>query len=339
LDSTRLFPRRLISTRFKLLTRMTARCRICGGPADYFIEHAGMSLCRDCFIRYYEKKVYNTILKHGMLKGSKKVAIAVSGGKDSIALLKVMSKIISEKFPGVELMAIHINLGIEGYSERCQEVVENVCKKLGIRYLIHDLMRTEGYVIPDFRSTPLGRRICGACGTVKRYLLNKLAYEAEADRLATGHNLDDTVELLLEFYLRGSVDEIIRVRPVAWSSFPKLVTRIKPLIELTEKENLYYVRAEGLPILEAECPLAKGSRMLRRKKLISLIEREIPGFKHTFYKSHLKRLMPRLEKTAAEPKLMECEVCGMPALSRICSYCRLISKSHRLSAKSSIDLA
>ncbi len=298
-----------------------------------------MSLCKECFIRYYEKKVHNIILKHGMLKESKRVAVAVSGGKDSVALLKVMNEIVSEKFPGVELLVIHIDLGIPGYSDRCRAIVEDVCRRLGIPYLIHDLKSIEGYSIPDLRSTPLKRRICGACGTVKRYLMNKMAYEAGADRIATGHNLDDIVELLLEFYLKGSVNEIVRIRPVALSKFPKLITKIKPLIELTEKENLYYVMAQGLPILESKCPLAEGSRMLRRKKLLNLIEQEIPGFKHMFYKSHVKRLLPRLEKTIEEPKLVECELCGMPALSKTCSYCKLVSKIRGSFSKSFMNLA
>ena len=301
-------------------------CRLCSGQAAYLIEHAKMMLCRDCFIKYYEKKVYNTIMRHGMLRGARRVTVAVSGGKDSMALLAAMNRLVSEKFPGIKLIAIHINLGIEGYSERCQEIVENVCEDLGVEHVIYDLSSREGYRIPNLMSTPLGRRICGACGTVKRYLMNRLAYEIGANRLATGHNLDDVVELLFEFYLKGSVEDLVRVRPVSWSDNPKMITKIKPLIELTERENMYYAMAEGIPLLDASCPLAEGSRMLRRKRLIGLIEREIPGFKHMLYKSHVKRILPRLEETVPEPSLMECKKCGMPSLSNTCSYCKLISK-------------
>ena len=310
-------------------------CRLCGGQAAYFIEHARMMLCRDCFIKYYEKKVYNAIMKHGMLRGAGRVAVAVSGGKDSMSLLAAMNRLISEKFPSIKLIAIHINLGIEGYSKRCQEIVENVCEDLGVKHVIYDLSSREGYRIPDLMSTPLGRRICGACGTVKRYLMNRLAYEIGADRLATGHNLDDVVELLFEFYLKGSVEDLVRVRPVSWSDNPKMVTKIKPLIELTERENMYYAMAQGIPLLAASCPLAKGSRMLRRKRLIGLIEREIPGFKHMLYKSHVKRILPRLEKTVPEPSFMECEKCGMPSLSNMCSYCKLVSRLTARSAENS----
>lgn len=310
-------------------------CRLCSGQAAYLIEHAKMMLCRDCFIKYYEKKIYNTIMKYGMLRGAGRITVAVSGGKDSMALLAAMNRLVSEKFPGIKLIAIHINLGIEGYSERCQEIVENVCEDLGIEHVIYDLSSREGYRIPDLKSTPLGRRICGACGTVKRYLMNRLAYEIGSDRLATGHNLDDVVELLFEFYLKGSVEDLVRVRPVSWSDNPKMVTKIKPLIELTERENMYYAMAQGIPLLDASCPLAEGSRMLRRKRLIGLIEREIPGFKHMFYKSHVKRILPRLEKTMHEPSLMECEKCGMPSLSNMCSYCKLVSRLAARSAENS----
>ncbi len=303
-----------------------AKCRFCGGSAAYYIEHARMHLCENCFIEYYERKVYKTLVKHDMLKGARKVAVAISGGKDSVALLEVLHRITSEKFPEVELTAIHIDLGIPGYSEECRRISEDVCRKLGIECHVYDLRREEGYGIPDFQATPFKKRICGACGTVKRYLMNKIAYEIGADRLATGHNLDDVVEVLFELYLKGSVEEIVRMKPVSWSNHPKLITKIKPLIELTERENMYYVLARKLPILSTQCPLAKESRMLRRKKLIGVIEKEIPGFKHTFYKSHLKRLLPRLEKEIKEPEIRECSQCGMPTVGKTCSYCKLTTK-------------
>ncbi|MDW8021563.1 MAG: ATP-binding protein [Nitrososphaerota archaeon] len=305
---------------------VTSRCRLCGKQAAHYLNHAKMHLCENCFIKYYERKVYKSILKHNMLHGSRKVAVAFSGGKDSLALVKALHKILMEKFPEVELEAVHIDLGIPGYSEESRDLVEKICDNLNVKCHVYDLSAEKGYVIPDFQATPFRRRICGACGTVKRYLMNKIAYKIGADRLATGHNLDDVVEVLFELYLRGSVEEMVRIRPVSWSTHTKLVTKIKPLIELTEKENLYYVLSHKLPILSAKCPLSKNSRALKRKKLMNMIEAEIPGFKHTFYKSHLKRIMPHLRDSIREPTLIECKSCGMPSLSETCSYCKLISK-------------
>ncbi len=301
----------------------THRCKFCGKPeANYLLRHAGVYLCRDCFVKYFERKVLKTIEKHGMLRKAKLIAVAVSGGKDSMNLLNVLRKIA----PETELIGLHIDLGIPGYSEKSREAAEEFCEKLGVECVVYDLRREEDYGIPDFLKTPYRKRICGVCGTVRRYLLNKLAYQLKADRLATGHNLDDAVELLFELYLKGSVEDIVRIRPVSWSSSPRMITRIKPLIELTDEENLYYAQAEDIPYSDAECPLRRGSRMLKRKKLMNLLEEEIPGFKHIFYKSHLKRLLPRLEKTIEEPELRECSICGMPSLGETCSYCKITSK-------------
>ena len=299
------------------------RCKSCGKTADgYVLRHAKMHLCKECFIKYYERKVLNTILKHGMLKGARFIAVAVSGGKDSSALLRVLRKMA----PELKMAAIHLNLGIAGYSDECQKTVEELCSQLDVNYVVYDLRREEGFSIPDFQDTPYGRRICGVCGTVKRYLLNKIAYRLGADRIATGHNLDDVVEILFELYLRGAVEELVRIRPVSWSTHPKMVHRIKPLIEMTEEENLYYSSATETPFTESKCPLGKGSRMMKRKELIALLEKNIQGFRHMLYKSHVKRILPKLEQSIEEPTLKECKLCGMPALKEICSYCKISSK-------------
>ena len=301
---------------------MPARCFRCGGEAGrYYLPHMRRMICRDCLVDFYEKKVRNTVLKYGMLRNVNTLGIAVSGGKDSMALLRVMKRL----FPILSMKAIYIHLGIPGYSDECEDVVRRVCGEMGVELIIHRVS-DEGYTIPDFQHTPFKSRICGACGTVKRYHLNLIAYEHGIDTIATGHNLDDTVEVLFELYLRGEVDEITRIRPVSPGVGSKMAARIKPLIEMTEEENLYYVEATGTPYVESWCPLVKGSRMMRRKELIRMIEERIPGFRHTFFKSHVKRFLPRLEESSKQVQLRECEVCGMPTTSNICSYCRLRSR-------------
>ena len=306
------------------------RCSRCGREAEgIYLPYMHKYLCNDCFRQFYEKKVKNTIIKHGMLRGVRRLGVAVSGGKDSMALLRVLS----ELYPDLDLLPIHINLGIGEYSEECERNSKKLCDELGVECIIYRLSEREGFTIPDFLRTKLRKRVCGLCGTVKRYLINKIAYENKVDSIATGHNLDDIVEILFELYLGGRIEDLIRMKPVNLSNHPKSVTRIKPLIELTNKENLHYAIITETPFVTLSCPLLRGSRMQKRKKLIKLIEEEIPGFSHIFYKSHLKRFLPRLERPEDHPTLRECEVCGMPSAGRICSYCKLVSKLRRVEAK------
>lgn len=88
----------------------------------------------------------------------------------------------------------------------------------------------------------------------------------------------------------------MRNKPVLPSTHPKIVKRIKPLVEMTEQENLYYVLSTHTEYVDHKCPLLKGSRMMKRKKLLLKIEEEIPNFKYILFKMHVKRFLPILEK-------------------------------------------
>ncbi len=302
------------------------RCYRCGREAPrYHITYMRRSMCGDCFVSFYERKVKNAYIKYGMYRVGRRVGVAVSGGKDSLALLSVLKRV----FPHLSLTAIYLNLGIGGYSDESERVSRKLCDELGVDLIIYRLDSSEGFVVPDFRETAFRKRMCGVCGTVKRYLLNKVAYENGLEVIATGHNLDDTVEVLFELYLRGNLEEAARLKPVLVSNHPKMASRIKPLIEMTDEEDLYYVDALGIEYASSWCPLVKGSRMMNRKMLIKQIEEKIPGYRHLLFKSHVKKILPKLEQLYSQPALNDCELCGMPTTARICSYCKVVKRVRR----------
>ena len=303
---------------------MMDRCGRCKNEKTPLFKMSRLNslLCSSCFEDYYERKVKNTVLKYGMLNGVNKLAIAASGGKDSMALLKVFS----ELFPHIKFAVIHLNLGIPGHSDECIKVVEKFCIENSIELLVYDLKKYHGYTIGDLSNLKNNKRICGVCGIVKRHLMNKVAYENGFDTLATGHNLDDVVEVLFNLYLNGNVEEMSRIKPVAPSMNPKLIRKIKPLIEVTDQEDLYYVISKNLDYASSECPLIKGSRMVERKNLILRIEEEIPNFRYRFLKTHLKRFLPILKEHSQPITLRECDVCSMPSVGSICSFCKLSSR-------------
>ena len=302
-------------------------CARCGGDAEVRLDYARLNLCSRCFISFYEEKVRETVGKYGMLKRGEKVAVAVSGGKDSASLLFALHK----TFPDLSLTALHLNLGIPEYSEECEEKFWKLVERVGVKGVVYDLREELGITIPDLQE--VHGRLCSPCGTIKRYLLNKLAWEGGFNKLATGHHLDDTAEVLFHLYLQGDSQQLVRLKPVSPSTHPKLVTKVKPLWRMTEKENLLYALACDLPFRKKECPFAQGSRSLRRKKLMWKIEGEIRGFRRTLVSSHLKRFLPLLEKVVEPPPLLECSRCGMPASSDPCAFCRKVELARKAGLK------
>jgi len=295
-------------------------CHAClKNPAEIVIDYSRRRLCVDCFLNYYERKIKRTIEAYKMIKPGEKIGVAVSGGKDSTALIYVLKKL----YPSLNLIAIHLNLGVKEYSDHCNEILRNFIKKINVQLIEVNLINQLGFSIHDFEKTKHGKKICSICGIIKRYLLNKIAYENKLDKLATGHNLDDIVEVIFNCYIQGDVAQLARVNPALPGKHPKLVARIKPLCMMTEMEDLLYASYAELPFRSLSCPLSKGNRSLKNKRLINaIIAKEMPTFKHMLFKSYVKRIAPYIK--LPQEKIFECEVCGMPTSKNICAFCRLI---------------
>jgi uncharacterized protein (TIGR00269 family) len=304
-----------------------AACRKCGGKAEVRVDYARMDLCGRCFTEFYEGKVRETVRKYGMFGGGDRVAVAVSGGKDSAALLFALRRI----FPDLSIAALHINVGIPGYSEECEREARRLAEMTGTYLIVYDTARELGITTPNFAGTAYARRICSPCGTVKRYLLNRVAWERGFTKVATGHNLDDVLEVIFSAYVQGDVVQLVRLKPFSPSNHPKLVAKVKPLWWVTEEENLAYAELNGLPFRRGVCPFSPESRSRRRKEILDMIEARMRGFKHTFVSSHLKRTLPALERSVELPPFVECSSCGMPSSENPCAFCRRIEAARRVS--------
>ena len=305
---------------------MPRKCLKCGGEAAVGLDYATVKFCRECFKEFFEKKVRSTVLKYGMIKPDDRVLVAVSGGKDSTSLLYALRKV----FPELKIEAFHINLGIKGYSQESEQKVHELVGSVKTNLIIFDLEKELGITIEDFKNTAYKRKICSPCGVIKRYLINKVAYEKGFTKVATAHTLDDTVALLFNSYLHGDVEGLVRLKPVLPSTHTKFVAKIKPLWEITDRECLVYTLFCDLPFVSQPCPLGgETTRMRTKKELINELSTNIRGFKHIFLKSHTKRILPLLEATVKMPPLIECEICRMPSSERICAFCkrmRLLNK-------------
>jgi len=302
-----------------------AICRVCRQRAAVRLKYANLALCKQHFIEYFERRIFRTIKKYNMMREGDRVAVAVSGGKDSVALLYALSS-LREKLK-VELMGITIDLGIKGYSERCVQIAVRHYEHLSIPYEVVDV-REYGFTVDELKG--LRRSPCSACGVIKRYLLNKVSREMGARVLATGHNLDDFLAVVLQAYIRGDLRLLSKLKP-SLPPIDGLIAKVKPLVETHEKDALLYVLLRGLEYMEEECPYAVGATSIEYKALLNQLEDKHPGIKLQMLRAFLDRIQPLI--TYEEPPLAICEKCGEPSSGSICQFCRLLELSRTKLAK------
>ncbi len=290
------------------------RCSVCGKPPDIVLPAYHKAFCKEHFADWYYEKTKHFTRK--LTRPGDKIALAVSGGKDSIALALFFSQYQREF--DVDVFMFNIDLGIPGYSDKARDYLEGLSRDLGIELVIYDLKKETGKSLLDLRRGP--RPPCSACGIIKRYLMNRIPRELGANKLATGHNLDDQVENFFKNWVSQHWDWLAKQKPILPGDHPKLLTRIKPLFERSEEENAMYVLSNGLELPDFRCPFSHR-RHSKWRKIADMIEKENPGFKLSIAKS-----LERFDYPVKSESLGECKICGEPTSQEICSFCRLMSR-------------
>jgi len=294
------------------------RCKRCGQTAWVDMPRHNTALCQHCFPDYLHKQVTRAIHDYHMLRHGEPVMVAVSGGKDSMTLWQVLLDM------GYQAVGVHIDLGIGDYSRRSREVVATFAAERGVPLTVIEVAQECGLPIPSLARRTM-RSACSACGLVKRYLLNRAAREAGATALATGHNLDDEAATLLGNLMRWQAGYLQRQAPALPGTYPGLVSRVKPLYRVTEKETASYAVIRRIPCLFEECPLSRGSRSLLYKEALNRIEAASPGSKQGLVYGFLETGKALL---GGQPpvELQDCVRCGQPSTTEVCAYCRLLSE-------------
>jgi uncharacterized protein (TIGR00269 family) len=289
------------------------RCRRCGGPPVVEIRRHNAAFCRDCFVRHVHEQVKRAIAGHRMFGPQDHILVAVSGGKDSLALWDVLLQL------GYRAAGLYLGLGIGAYSDRSGERVGAFARERGADLIQVDLAEAYGFDVPT-----AGRRgsrsTCAVCGLSKRYVFNRVALERGFDVIATGHNLDDEAATLLGNTLRWQTDYIARQSPVLPAE-DGLARKVKPLYRLSELETAAYAFLRGIDYVVEECPLVAGNTQLRYKEAMNRLEESSPGTKAQFFLGYLERAAPLFARQD-EAELRPCERCGQPTTGRFCAFCR-----------------
>ncbi len=290
------------------------RCRFCGKRAVEVLKQYRLSLCKDCYVKFYERQVERAVKKYKVVKSGERVLACVSGGKDSSAMLAVM-KSLSET-ADFKLEAMFIDLGIGDYSEKSLNVAEKLCKKLDVKL---NVVRLSDYGI-RLENISTKRKKCSACGTAKRYLMNRFARENGFDCVATGHTSDDILAFFFKNWLSGNFSWSAKFLPRT-EGFDKMVTKVRPLYFSSERENLLYCVCRGVPFLNENCPYAPSKDVW--KDIIYDIERKKPGFKRCFVMNLVKYLKLKTHTGSNGESYRYCRLCGEITTSDICAFCRL----------------
>ncbi|MBS7620671.1 hypothetical protein KEJ32_00865 [Candidatus Bathyarchaeota archaeon] len=295
-----------------------SKCR--SANAEVQIPYAKLNLCPCCFTDFYKARVRRTVEEFKMFREDDAVGVAVSGGKDSAALLHVLRL----AYPSLELKALHINLGVPEYSTHCQQKVEKLANMLNVELHVFSLPEELGMGIGDFEKTPFKRKLCSACGTIKRRIFEKLAIKAHVRVLATGHNLEDVAGVMFNNFLYGRWEQFVRLKPVLPPLAKGMASKVKPLIKCPENENMLYCLYNDIPFREIDCPYADEIGVRKRAKILELLSRDNPYFRHQLLNRFLE-IMPIVEGVTQKPELGQCKVCGFPSSSEVCAFCRRIA--------------
>jgi len=290
------------------------RCTRCGGRAVVELRRHNAAFCADCFRGVFRNQVARAIDEYEMFGPDDRILIAVSGGKDSLALWDVLLE------TGYHAEGLYLGLGIGEYSDRSHDRTVAFAEQRGASLRTIDLASEQGFDIP-LAGRKGARSSCAVCGLSKRYLFNRAALEGGYDVVATGHNLDDEAATLLGNTLRWNVDYIARQAPVLPAA-EGLVRKVKPLHRLTELETAAYAFLRGIDYVVEECPLVAGNTQLRHKESMNAIEARSPGAKTQFFLGYLDRGMPIFRSAREEVTLSACARCGQPTTGTYCAFCR-----------------
>jgi tRNA-5-methyluridine54 2-sulfurtransferase len=297
------------------------KCTVCRGPTVIDIRRHNANFCGEHFLRLCRDQVAKAIRDHEMLNPDERALVAVSGGKDSLAVWDILVEL------GYQADGLYVGLGIGEYSDASGEAARAFASQRGLHLVEVDLPAEHGFDIPT-GSRAARRAPCSACGLSKRHLFDDAARRGGYDVVVTGHNLDDEAAVLFGNVLRWQTEYLGRQHPVlpARDGFPR---KVKPLVRLGEREMAAYCVLRGIDYIVDECPMAAGNRHLGYKEALNAVEATSPGTKHDFYFGFLSRAADRFVGEAATERehLGACDRCGAPTPNDVCAFCRLAERA------------
>jgi len=299
-------------------------CKNCKKEAVYKLI-SGEPLCKNCFIKYFEKKVLKTIRIFKLIDKEDYIGVAISGGKDSLTVLNILN-LVAQKHRKLKLIAILIDEGIKGYREKTIVDAKKFCKENNIPLKIYSYKKEFGFTL-DQIIKKTKEKPCSICGVLRRNLLNTKARELKVKKLATGHNLDDEAQAVMMNQLRRNIEVSARLGPITGVKEDKrFIRRIKPLYLMLEKEIMIYSFIKGFVGELTECPYERESYRSAVRDMLNNFEEKYPGSKNSIITSFLEILPLLKTKYKQKKEIKSCLECKEPSSQEICQKCKILKK-------------
>jgi uncharacterized protein (TIGR00269 family) len=293
-------------------------CSKCPQPAVTFIRYSGAYLCDKHFIEFVDRRVKKEISRQRKLPKNSKLAVALSGGKDStLALYQI--KNIFKNHRDFEIIAITVDEGIDGYRPASIEAAKKTCSELGVEYYITSFQERLGFNLDSIRPNTSEFLPCSYCGVFRRFCLNKMAKELDATALIMGHNLDDMSQSIIMNIFKGDAQKLARLGPHS-NTQPGLVPRLMPLRTIPEKESYLYAMLKNLTIYDGECPYAIHAQRGFFRDMLARAEEATPGTRHAIL-SFYDQTNDVITGKFAPAELKKCADCGEPTNQDLCKAC------------------
>jgi uncharacterized protein (TIGR00269 family) len=262
--------------------------------------------------------------KQGKLPQQATIAVAVSGGKDSLTMLYLLAEIF-KSHKNMDLVSISVDEGIHPYRTESLEKARSASDKLGIEHRVLSFKDKFGYSLNDIVKADLPELLpCSYCGVFRRVCLNSMSKELGAEKLAVGHNLDDNAQSVLMNICKGDFNKLFRLGPHKIIK-PGLIPRIMPLRTIPEKEIYLYAIINDIEAYTGECPYADLAQRGLYRKVINQLEYQSPGTRHAIINIY-DQLYEGIEGSIASGPIEKCSRCGEPATGEICKACQMIIK-------------
>ena len=220
-----------------------------------------------------------------MIEDGDKIAVGISGGKDSLVLLRLLAALRSYHNKKFTLQAITIDMGLGmDYSG-----IEELCRELDVPYTI---VKTEiGPIIFDYRKE---KNPCSMCSKMRRGALNQALLDLDCNKLALGHHFDDAVEtFMMSLIYEGRISCFQPVTHLDRTG----VIQIRPMLYIHEKTVASFAQRENLPVLQNRCPVDKHTKREEIKDLIFSLAKTYPDLKERIFGA-----MQRYPLAAWEPQ-------------------------------------